>query len=195
MSSDAKQRAQADLLHYLQLCFGHEFSADSVSEIESVVDNIIEAAVEELKDTFLQGFDDRISQVLAAVQDMKRARAERDAAATNLDEEDDFGRPKRYGDTQPMQPIVWCRDPSGSSHYKEGHIRFRPNAGDMVQVERSSVEYHEQFAQLIGYSVSGAGDLSYFSHETCARADAIAEDMVKSATVRESPDEVEEETD
>jgi hypothetical protein len=36
----------------------------------------------------------------------------------------------------------------------------------------------EQFAMLIGYSVSGAGDLSYFSPALIARADAEADRMI-----------------
>jgi hypothetical protein len=35
-------------------------------------------------------------------------------------------------------------------------------------------EDHEQFAQLIGYSVSGAGDLSYMSGRTIGTADRRA---------------------
>jgi hypothetical protein len=42
-----------------------------------------------------------------------------------------------------------------------------------------SDEDHEQFAQLIGYSVSGFGELSYVSHEVVALADAAAGDLMK----------------
>ena len=38
---------------------------------------------------------------------------------------------------------------------------------------------HEQFAMLHGYSVNGAGDLSYFSRTMINRADIIAARMVK----------------
>lgn len=81
----------------------------------------------------------------------------------------------------PMQPIVWAKD---------GCIRFLANrmvndlyefacprgmglnemaAGDYTQEERM------QFAQLIGYSVSGYGGLSYVSDESRDKADAIAD--------------------
>jgi hypothetical protein len=36
-----------------------------------------------------------------------------------------------------------------------------------------------QLAQLIGYSVSGYGDLSYASDESVARADTIARKLLK----------------
>ncbi len=78
----------------------------------------------------------------------------------------------------PMQPIVFAED---------GVIRFQKNvlveylldaAGkfglDMnhlaiIPCPRSD---REQFAQLIGYSVSGFGELSYARNKTVARADA-----------------------
>ena len=40
-----------------------------------------------------------------------------------------------------------------------------------------SDEDREQFAQLIGYSVSGFGELSYASAEMVEKADEIAEDI------------------
>jgi hypothetical protein len=40
-------------------------------------------------------------------------------------------------------------------------------------------EDHEQLAQLIGYSVSGAGDLSYMDRKLIAKADSIVENMMK----------------
>ncbi len=35
-----------------------------------------------------------------------------------------------------------------------------------------------QFAQLIGYSVSGAGDLDYFDRDVLRRADRAARDLI-----------------
>lgn len=83
--------------------------------------------------------------------------------------------------TRPMQKIVWAGDV----------ILFRENAivlmlldegpFDMNQIARGnfSQEDREQFAQLIGYSVSGAGDLSYMSAATISRADIEAEKLFK----------------
>ena len=82
--------------------------------------------------------------------------------------------------SRPMQKIVWEGDV----------IRFRENAivrmlldkgpFDMNAIARKnfSQEDEEQFAQLIGYSVSGAGDLSYFSREVIALADAKAAKLI-----------------
>ncbi len=81
--------------------------------------------------------------------------------------------------TRPMQKVVWVED----------IIRFRENAivlmlldegpFDMNKIARRnfSQEDREQFAQLIGYSVSGAGDLSYMSAATISRADIEAEKL------------------
>jgi hypothetical protein len=55
--------------------------------------------------------------------------------------------------------------------------RFLLDAGqfDMNQIARMNFDDEDraQFAQLIGYSVSGYGDLSYASAESVAAADAI----------------------
>ena len=69
---------------------------------------------------------------------------------------------------------------------ESGVLRFRANAivrhlldagpFDMndIAVGDFSNEDHEQFAQLIGYSLSGFGDLSYVSDETYNAADAMS---------------------
>jgi len=76
--------------------------------------------------------------------------------------------------------------------FRDDHnvIRFRPNkivrflidwatprgidmnALAIMQFDR---EEREQFAQLIGYSVSGFGDLSYVRSESVVKADQLAE--------------------
>ena len=83
--------------------------------------------------------------------------------------------------SRPMQKIVWVGDV----------IRFRENAivlmlldegpFDMNQIARRnfSQEDREQFAQLIGYSVSSAGSLSYMSAATASRGDIEAEKLFK----------------
>ena len=84
----------------------------------------------------------------------------------------------------PMQPVVWDKD----------IIRFKKNAivsylldlctikgiADMNSLALIPFEQEdrEQFAQLIGYSVSGAGDLGYVSEKLIARADAKAAKLI-----------------
>lgn len=80
----------------------------------------------------------------------------------------------------PIQPVY--RD-------EQGVVRFRANAVVSFLYQWASARGmglnelalmpfdaadREQFAQLIGYSVSGFGDLSYVSDETYARATAAA---------------------
>lgn len=76
--------------------------------------------------------------------------------------------------THPLQPIVEI----------DGIRRFKANAIvqhlldkgsidlNMLSVIDFSQEDREQFAQLIGYSVSGFGDLSYVRDETIDAAEA-----------------------
>lgn len=84
----------------------------------------------------------------------------------------------------PMQPVVLV----------DGIPRFKQNAIvryllDLCQVKGSadmntlalipfSQEDHEQFAQLIGYSVSGAGGLSYMRKALIDRADVEAAELM-----------------
>ena len=75
----------------------------------------------------------------------------------------------------PVQPLYW--DEHGIRRFKENAIvRFLLDAGpfDMNQLAMMpwSDEDREQFAQLIGYSLSGFGELSYVSDETYKRAEA-----------------------
>ncbi len=79
--------------------------------------------------------------------------------------------------THPMQGIVWATDRV---------IRFRRNAIVERLLETSSLDLNDiarmdfseadrmQLAQLIGYSVSGFGDLSYASRDVVRRADKKA---------------------
>ncbi len=85
--------------------------------------------------------------------------------------------------TPPMQPIV---------HDHQGVVRFQKNlVVDRLLMEASERGFNlnhltcacydapksdwEQFAQLIGYSVSGFGDLPYARRRTIERADAKAD--------------------
>ena len=85
----------------------------------------------------------------------------------------------------PMQPLVKTKD--GVVRFKENAIvRFlldwaSPRGMDLnvLATMPFDCEDREQFAQLIGYSVSGFGDLSYASKQTIAAADAEAAKLVK----------------
>lgn len=93
-------------------------------------------------------------------------------------------------DTLPMQPVVRAAD---------GCIRFRENRIVSALLEHSSRhgyslnetaigdftdDEHMQLAQLIGYSVSGYGDLSYASEESVSRADELAEAIIAAQTAQ-----------
>ncbi len=89
----------------------------------------------------------------------------------------------------PMQPVVFD---------KEGVARFKVNAIVRAMLDFNTMkgwmdlnaiailpftdEDRVQFAQLIGYSVSGAGDLDYFPEDLIAKADAEVERLMKEKT-------------
>lgn len=98
---------------------------------------------------------------------------------------------------QPRQPIVW--DKHGVIRFKENAIvRFivdwcaAKNGGvgyedidhegpapdlNEIMLRKFSNEDRMQLAQLIGYSVSGFGSLSYVSRREASECDSIAEQM------------------
>lgn len=79
----------------------------------------------------------------------------------------------------PMQPLVW----DGTI------IRFKRNPIVKYILDNGSIDLNmiahldfkredqEQFAQLIGYSVSAFGDLSYARKTIVAKADKLADEM------------------
>lgn len=81
----------------------------------------------------------------------------------------------------PMQPIVIAKD--GAVRFKENRIvsavlEHASKAGyslNEIACGDFTDEEHMQFAQLIGYSVSGYGNLSYASEQSVTKADEIAE--------------------
>ncbi|TPN03791.1 hypothetical protein FJ973_29550 [Mesorhizobium sp. B2-1-3] len=84
----------------------------------------------------------------------------------------------------PMQPIVWV---NGNLRFKENAIlRWAVDSGKLslneIALEAATQGFSKddqmQLAQLIGYSVSGYGDLPYASKQSVAAADAIAEQMI-----------------
>src|SRR5271154_845073 len=107
---------------------------------------------------------------------------------------------------QPMQPIV--KDSHGDLRFRENAIirHIVDHAGDVVHPGAPAIDpktgkpYHqgkldlsklmamdfpqedcEQFAQLMGYSITGYHELSYVSDESCSQASALA-DHVKSGS-------------
>lgn len=86
--------------------------------------------------------------------------------------------------SQPMQPIEF--DERGTIRFKQNKIvtYLLDNGGidlNHLAVQDFSDEDRMQFAQLIGYSVSGFGDLSYASDEVVAVADEIAHQLYEGA--------------
>lgn len=73
----------------------------------------------------------------------------------------------------PCQPII--KDDNGISRFKQNTIvRFLLNNGGFVDLNKLAImefprEDKVQFAQLIGYSICGFGELSYVSDEDFER--------------------------
>lgn len=80
--------------------------------------------------------------------------------------------------SHPMQPLVV--DDSGVVRFKANLlVRYLLDAGpfnlnDLALLHGIPAEDWEQLAQLIGYSVSGFGELSYVDPSTVAKADRLA---------------------
>lgn len=100
----------------------------------------------------------------------------------------------KRGPEQPQQPIVWSKRNS-----KTPVIRFQANeiVRDLldfaqargfglneIAVREYSRQDREQLAQLIGYSVSGFGELSYARPRIVAAADAKADEMARKRSRR-----------
>ena len=76
--------------------------------------------------------------------------------------------------THPIQPLY--KDPSGIVRFKDNAIVLflldnGPFDMNALAIRAFSNEDREQFAQLIGYSLCGFGDLDYVSDETYERAE------------------------
>lgn len=94
-------------------------------------------------------------------------------------------RAKGAREQRRMQPIVVV---DGVVRFKENQlVRYLLDAGGRYGLDMNhlailpgiSNEDREQFAQLIGYPVSGFGELPYARHETVVAADAIAAELAK----------------
>ena len=79
---------------------------------------------------------------------------------------------------KPQHPVQRLyKDDSGIIRFRENAIvRFLLDAGpfnlNQIALMPFEKDDREQFAQLIGYSLSGFGELSYVSTETFERAEA-----------------------
>jgi len=81
----------------------------------------------------------------------------------------------------PMQPLY--KDEHGVVRFKSNLIidyLFRAGILDLNRIGIMSFpqEDQEQLAQLLGYSVSGFGDLSYVRDETYEKAALLVEDFL-----------------
>jgi hypothetical protein len=96
---------------------------------------------------------------------------------------------KSYKRPQPMQDIEW--DGAGVIRFRSNAlVRYLLDAGgltlnDLAILPNISGADWEQLAQLIGYSVSGWGGLSYVSTEACNKADEIAHEVAKTPEVKD----------
>lgn len=83
----------------------------------------------------------------------------------------------------PMQPVVIVDETGRVARFKRNAIvcHLLDHGGidlnDLARMHFSPEDY-SQFAQLIGYSVSGYADLSYADEEVVARADAEVEKLL-----------------
>ncbi len=82
----------------------------------------------------------------------------------------------------PMQPIEL--DEHGTPRFRENKIiRWLVDSGKLnlneIGLMPFSREDQMQIAQLIGYSVSGFGDLSYADPDIVAKADEIAASLIE----------------
>jgi len=89
--------------------------------------------------------------------------------------------------TQPIQPLY---------EDERGVVRFKPNAIVQHLLDNGGIDLNqiagldfsredrEQFAQLIGYSLSGAGDLGYMTDEVLDAAEAMRQSGASEAEAR-----------
>lgn len=81
----------------------------------------------------------------------------------------------------PMQPIVLV---DGVARFKENKIVSwlldnGPFGMNAIAMQKFDQDDRAQFAQLVGYSVAGAGDLSYMDDALIVKADDIVDKMFK----------------
>ena len=86
----------------------------------------------------------------------------------------------------PIQPIYLDED--GTARFKENKIvRFLLEAGpynmNTLALMPFNNEDREHFAQLIGYSVSGFGDLSYTNPDVVLKCDEEVERLLRTSGI------------
>lgn len=87
--------------------------------------------------------------------------------------------------SHPMQPVEWASD--GVIRFKENKIidyLFKTGKLDLNEIAAIPFppEDRMQLAQLLGYSVSGYGDLSYVTPENLAEAEELRDELRKRKT-------------
>lgn len=96
------------------------------------------------------------------------------------------------GEEEPMQPVGV--DKHGVHRFLENRIvrdllDFAQPRGlglNEIACGNYSAAEHRQVAQLIGYSVSGYGDLSYVNAESCERADRRSDELFAETESKEA---------
>jgi len=94
-----------------------------------------------------------------------------------------LGKFDKYEPAFPLQPIEIAKD--GVVRFKENRlVNYLLEAGPfdlnhLARLPDITQDESMQFAQLIGYSVSGFGDLSYAHRKVVAEADTIAYELTK----------------
>lgn len=91
------------------------------------------------------------------------------------------GRVRELEEAKGMQEISY--NDKGVIRFKTNHVireLLKSSTLDLNDIACMdfSVEDMEQFYQLLGYSVSGYGDVSFVRDETIARADRIADKLL-----------------
>ena len=114
---------------------------------------------------------------LSAENGMLRDRVDGLEAALVKSRRETAGLPTSY----PMQPVYLDKD--GVARFKANAVvdwLFRSNGMDLNRIPTDALDVGdvEVFWQMLGYSVSGYGDLSFVRDETVARADAEVEILI-----------------
>lgn len=89
--------------------------------------------------------------------------------------------------THPIQPLE--KDERGTLRFKENKIvRYLLDNGGLDLNHLARIQFpkedREQFAQLIGYSLSGYGELSYVGDDTYGAAERMAQEGLSSDQAR-----------
>lgn len=91
---------------------------------------------------------------------------------------------------QPMQPLY--RDDHGTIRFQPNKlVRYLLDNGGIDMNDLAIVDFpqddREQFAQLIGYSLSGYSELSYVREESVERADSLLAELDDAKATGQEP--------